>query len=1038
MAEINGTANDDYLQGGSGNDVVHGGEGNDVIFTHDGDDEAFGDGGNDYVVGGRNADTLWGGEGNDELIGFDGNDILRGENGVDRLLGGLGNDDLQGGDGADQLYGDNSDPYSYDGDGADSLDGGAGNDLIYGGGGNDILLGGADTDELTGGAGSDTLDGGEGNDFINSEGSNTFGTAESDLDTISGGAGDDRINANYGDSIDGGIGTDIVYLSFYSTTSPGVTADFRELANNGSMTIGGGVIANIEYVDRYSLTQSDDKIIAGVRNPSAVSLEISGWGGNDELTGTSGVDNIYGGDGNDIIRGNGGYDPSFVPSGDRLRGEAGNDIIYIGDDGAEASGGFDNDTIHGGNGGDSIYGDDGNDILGGGAGTDGILGGWGDDRITGGAGADLLWGGDGVDTLDYSQEGGSQGVYVNLRFGGMPGPGPNGFVPAQSALDSYGNLDQIREFENVITGAGNDSVYGTAIANRIETGAGNDVLIGGGGADVMIGGTGNDTYWFQSQDFAGAATGTILELADGGIDEVATTLVSFSLADVAEVENLTGYSNAGGTLTGNGLANVVTGAGGNDVIDGGTGADTMRGGGGNDLYFVDNAGDSIVENAGEGIDEIRTGLASYSLVGLANVETLTATSSIAHDFRGNSGNNLITGGAGNDILRLYDGGDDTVFGGAGSDNIFFIGSLTAADVVNGGSETDTLVLQGPYGSLTLTGNVTQIENVSILGGNNTNFGESGTNRYDYVLTTNDANFAAGLQVRINGAALLEGEDFTFDGSAETDAKFVVFGGKGVDTLTGGLGNDIFFYAEDGRFASGDTVNGGAGYDGMFLRGNYTIDFNAPGYTGLFTNIENLTLTSASDERYARGGGSEFDYNLTLSNAIVKPGETLTVSGALLMSTETMILDASQEADGLLRLFGGRANDTLKGGANADLIHGNLGADSLTGNGGADVFRFDLAAESSSGSMDQILDFTPGTDKVDLTRIDANSLVAGDQAFSWIGSSAFSGTAGELRAEHLGGTGWLLQGDTDGNGTADLVVMLTLPPTVPLGAGDFLL
>jgi hypothetical protein len=73
-------------------------------------------------------------------------------------------------------------------------------------------------------------------------------------------------------------------------------------------------------------------------------------------------------------------------------------------------------------------------------------------------------------------------------------------------------------------------------------------------------------------------------------------------------------------------------------------------------------------------------------------------------------------------------------------------------------------------------------------------------------------------------------------------------------LTGGLGNDIFFFA-DGRFADGDTVNGGSGYDGMFLRGNYTIDFTALGYTGLFTSIENLTLTSATDERYARGGGT---------------------------------------------------------------------------------------------------------------------------------------------------------------------------------------
>ncbi|HYJ84417.1 MAG TPA: M10 family metallopeptidase C-terminal domain-containing protein, partial [Allosphingosinicella sp.] len=190
-------------------------------------------------------------------------------------------------------------------------------------------------------------------------------------------------------------------------------------------------------------------------------------------------------------------------------------------------------------------------------------------------------------------------------------------------------------------------------------------------------------------------------------------------------------------------------------------------------------------------------------------------------------------------------------------------------------------------------------------------------------------------------------------------------------------------------------------------------------------------------RYARGGGTEFDYNLTLSNAIVKPGETLTVSGALLMASETMILDASQEADGFLRLFGGRADDTLKGGANADLIHGNLGADRLAGGGGADIFRFDSTAESNSAAGDQILDFTPGTDKIDLGRIDANSLADGDQAFAWIGSNAFSGLAGELRVYEQNGS-WFVEGDVDGDGAADLVIALTLQGPVPLGAGDFLL
>src|SRR5688572_21163059 len=224
---------------------------------------------------------------------------------------------------------------------------------------------------------------------------------------------------------------------------------------------------------------------------------------------------------------------------------------------------------------------------------------------------------------------------------------------------------------------------------------------------------------------------------------------------------------------------------------------------------------------------------------------------------------------------------------------------------------------------------------------------------------------------------------------------------------------------------------------MFLRGNYTIDFNAPGYTGLFTNIENLTLTSATDERYARGGGTELDYNLVLSDAIVNAGQELTISGALLMTTETMILDASQETNGSLRLFGGRAADTLKGGALADLIHGNSGADVLAGGGGADIFRYQAVTESYSVARDHIVDFTPGTDKIELDRIDARTNVAGDQAFSWIGSNAFSGVSGQLRASQSGGQ-WIVEGDINGDGFADLIIALTLQGPTPLGAGDFVL
>jgi serralysin len=402
---------------------------------------------------------------------------------------------------------------------------------------------------------------------------------------------------------------------------------------------------------------------------------------------------------------------------------------------------------------------------------------------------------------------------------------------------------------------------------------------------------------------------------------------------------------------------------------------------------------------------------------------------------GNAADNVLEGNDGNDQLFLwFGGGKDTALGGAGNDVFFFGNTFNSDDVVRGGGDSDVLVLQGDYSNLVLTANVTEIEGISLLGGNNTNFGEPGTNRFDYSITTVDANFAAGLQVRVNGSALLAGEDFTFDGSAETDAKFVVYGGRGTDTFTGGQGNDIFFFAEE-RFASGDTVNGGAGYDGMFLRGNYTIDFNAPGYTGLFTSIENLTLTSATDERYARGGGTEFDYSLTLSNALVGAGETLTVNGGLLMASETMVLDGSQELDGFLRLFGGAAADTLTGGANADSIHGNSGADVLRGGGGADTFLYHKSSDSTAGSMDHILDFAAGTDKIDLSKIDANTLVEGNQAFSFIGSNAFSGSAGQLRTYENNGS-WFVEGDTNGDGAADLVIQLSVTGG-PLTQTDFL-
>jgi hypothetical protein len=434
---------------------------------------------------------------------------------------------------------------------------------------------------------------------------------------------------------------------------------------------------------------------------------------------------------------------------------------------------------------------------------------------------------------------------------------------------------------------------------------------------------------------------------------------------------------------------------------------------------------------------------SYTVTGGNTVSVTVTVNGVAGPgdwLMGDGTDNTINGTPQADTFVVSQGGNDTVNGLAGDDIFYFGAALTADDNVNGGLGVDTIVLQGDYSAgLVLDSSVTQIENISMLAGTNVNYGDPGTNLYDYDLTIDDANFGAGIQVRINGAALLAGEDFTFDGSAETDAKFVIYGGRGTDDLTGGDGNDVFFFAEGGRFAAGDTVDGGAGYDGLFLRGNYTVDFTQAGYAGALQNVENLTVSSASDLRYARGGGTEFDYSITWDGDLLGAGQTMTINGSTLTSEESLIFNGADETDGNFRLFGGGGNDVLTGGSGSDLIFGGLRGDTLTGGLGNDTFRYDSVLESNSTERDGIQDFNSG-DVIDLSRIDADVTLAGDQAFNFIGSAAFGNHAGELRFENisLGGPIWLVQGDTDGNGVSDFEVVLVISPADPITSSDFIL
>lgn len=159
-------------------------------------------------------------------------------------------------------------------------------------------------------------------------------------------------------------------------------------------------------------------------------------------------------------------------------------------------------------------------------------------------------------------------------------------------------------------------------------------------------------------------------------------------------------------------------------------------------------------------------------------------------------------------------------------------------------------------------------------------------------------------------------------------------------------------------------------------------------------------------------------------------------------------------------IGSSHNDNIVGTGSHDMISGGYGADWMAGaplapdwfvpnnfrdlasfglpgaplqwkglyGGGSDTFVY-LRADSSlssPGLRDVITDFA-SDDRIDLSRVDADSRRAGVQSFNWIGSREFYGEAGQLRIQKTRGQNYsLLQGDTDGNGKSDFEVMLMGP------------
>ena len=128
------------------------------------------------------------------------------------------------------------------------------------------------------------------------------------------------------------------------------------------------------------------------------------------------------------------------------------------------------------------------------------------------------------------------------------------------------------------------------------------------------------------------------------------------------------------------------------------------------------------------------------------------------------------------------------------------------------------------------------------------------------------------------------------------------------------------------------------------------------------------------------------------------------------------------------LLGAKGNDRILGSAGNDKLTGGAGADDLWGGAGADTFIFTSVSDSkvSSAGRDSIFDFSlKEKDKISLSAIDANTLKGGNQAFTFVGTKAFSGHAGELRYDKKASDTYVY-GDVNGDKVADFAIHLDDP------------
>lgn len=386
----------------------------------------------------------------------------------------------------------------------------------------------------------------------------------------------------------------------------------------------------------------------------------------------------------------------------------------------------------------------------------------------------------------------------------------------------------------------------------------------------------------------------------------------------ANVENLilVGATAINGTgneldnvLIGNAGINTLTGGAGNDTLDGGAGADKLIGGVGNDTYIVDSIGDVVIENAGEGIDTVMSGV-TYTLG--ANVENLTLTGSAAINgtgnalnniLRGNAGANVLAGGAGNDTYYVSTGDSITESSNAGTDTVYsdiswtlgsnlenltltgtaainatgnslinIINGNSAANILNGGAGADKMI-GGAGDDIYIVDNTGDLVN------------ESANEGIDLVKSSVTYTLSANVEALfLTGTSAIKGTGNALDNLLQgNSAVNTLNGGDGNDMLQGAAGNDILTDTSGNNLLDGgvgtDTITGGVGNDFIIGGlGNDTITTGAGADVIAFNRGDGMDVVNAStgtDNTVSLGKGIKYADLLLKKNS----NDLILVTGA---------------------------------------------------------------------------------------------------------------------------------------------------------------